>query len=57
MGLHRMPSDIGIITNIGVVEVCHPLLLAGILHCRRVDWGAEGGHFVELGAANSSRAN
>jgi hypothetical protein len=35
--LHRMASDVGIVPNIGIVEVGNPLLATVVIQRRRVD--------------------
>jgi len=45
MRFHGMPSDIRIVSNIRVVEVCHPLLGARAVRWRLVNWSSEGSHF------------
>lgn len=46
MRFHRMASDIGIVSNIGVVKVCDPLLGAWTVRRRLIDRSREGGHFA-----------
>jgi len=44
MRFHGMPSNISIVSNIGVVEVCNPLLCAWTIRWRLIDGRREGGH-------------
>jgi hypothetical protein len=46
MRFHGMPSDIGIVSNIGVVEICDPLLGAWAVRWRLINWSCERGHFA-----------
>jgi tetrahydromethanopterin S-methyltransferase subunit A len=41
-----MSSDISIISNIGVVKVCDPLLSAWAVRRRLIDGSRERGHFA-----------
>jgi hypothetical protein len=45
MRFHGMPGDISIISNIGIVEVCNPLLGAWAVRWRLIDGGCKGCHF------------
>jgi len=46
--LHGMASDVGVVSNIGVVEVCNPLLVVSALEVRRIEGRERGSHGEEL---------
>lgn len=54
MRLHRMARDIGVVANIRVVEIGHPVLLAGIVEHERIKRG-KGSHVERLGFAGSRK--
>ena len=49
-----MASNVGIVPDIGIVEVGNPLLATGVVQRRRVD-GREGRHLEELLVVTSSQ--
>lgn len=53
--LHGMARNIGIIPDIGIVEVGNPFLGTGAIQRRRVN-GRERGHADELGVVTSFRS-
>lgn len=46
--LHRMASDVGIVANIGIVEVSNSLLVVSALEVRRIEGRERGGHLEDL---------
>jgi hypothetical protein len=45
MRLHGMSSNISIVSDVGVVEVCNPFLRGWAIRWRLIDRRCEGGHF------------